>query len=286
MELVKHGLLLSTDKVRYRVYYAKPRIKVTVCYRCAGFNQHSKNWQKAPKCFKCSKDHVSWDCPTIPIKSSNTDNFDRSKFKFTCPGCGGDHPQTYAKCPTYQNASKTRRGNQDSESYRVYSDNPASIKFGTNHQAVHNHTQVPQQHLAPTNNLSQMIHNQPSIVDQPLQSDLLASILKELQKLNGRFDMIESRVLSLEKDVKATRPPLQNTTSEPYPHLPLFNKSQPSPTSIRRWTFPAPIWSSTPTYRTSTPLHSFSPKAKHSLIYHNDQHHRKHTKPYRSTMEL
>ncbi len=43
MELVKHGLLLSTDKVRYRVYYAKPRIKVTVCYRCAGFNQHSKN---------------------------------------------------------------------------------------------------------------------------------------------------------------------------------------------------------------------------------------------------
>ncbi len=158
--------------------------------------------------------------------------------------------------------TKTRRGNQDSESYRVYSDNPAPIKFGTNHQAVHNHTQVPQQHLAPTNNLSQMIHNQPSIVDQPLQSDLLASILKELQKLNGRFDMIESRVLSLEKDVKATRPPLLNTTSEPYPHLPLFNKSQPSPTSISRWTIPPKL---------NSYLQNFNPSSRIRRLPHRKE---------------
>ncbi len=132
-KLIKNGIVLDFERFSIKAFI--PSSRLTVCYKCAQFNHHADSCSKKPRCYKCSEDHPSWECPSFNNgkNSSCSTNSTHSKSVFKCPGCNGDHPQTYAKCPTYQEALKQRHSKkpQPPTSYRIDSANPIPFNLAT-----------------------------------------------------------------------------------------------------------------------------------------------------------
>lgn len=210
-KLIKSGIILNYERFTVKAYITPA--KVTVCYNCASFNHHAVNCKNEAKCFKCSENHPSWECKTVPSKSKNSSSLlstnPTNPDSFKCPGCNGKHPQTYAKCPAYQTALKNIRHNKNQPSYRVESANPAPINprkppVSSNPTSYRTHypinpppAQQNQMHTASNSLLTTAIQNLSSKFDDLiLKLDSIYSTVQAntetISKLTTRIELIES----------------------------------------------------------------------------------------------
>lgn len=154
---------------------------VVQCYKCQGFNHLAKNCYKKPKCFKCSLQHNTSECPV-----TSSDNY-------KCANCEKSHAANNKSCEVYIKVlqSKTNKPVQKSKSYHSAKNSETTIIQATT--SAHKNTELYSEKLK-TNKPSANGNNvEPSISEVLLEiKDLFHDI--DIAKFKSTFISVYNKI--------------------------------------------------------------------------------------------